>query len=77
LSWLLPEFGSALTQAGNLVQAQQVLEAAVNRASELGEARYEAHALVCLLFARMQVDAGQAAAEIRKRFAALLATFTD
>jgi class 3 adenylate cyclase/tetratricopeptide (TPR) repeat protein len=77
LSWLLPDFGAALTQAGRLLDAERVLSEAVQRAVRRGEPRYEAHALVCLLFARMQVDTGRATAEVRERFPALLATFTE
>jgi class 3 adenylate cyclase/tetratricopeptide (TPR) repeat protein len=73
---LLPELGSALTQAGNMLQAEQVLTAAVRRAQERGEAANEAHALVGLLSARLRVDTGAATDEIRDRFGDLHATFS-
>jgi tetratricopeptide (TPR) repeat protein len=76
LGWLLPELGAALTQAGRLSEAEEVLGAAVHRASERGERGYEAHAVVCLLFMRLQVDTGPAAVEIRRRFNDLEETFT-
>ena len=76
LGWLLPELGSALTQAGNLPEAERVLAEAVRRASERGEPVYEAHALVGLLFARLRFEIGPAAHEVRRRFADLVATFT-
>jgi class 3 adenylate cyclase/tetratricopeptide (TPR) repeat protein len=75
LSWLLPELGSALTQAGFLTQAQELLERAVDRAAARGEARYEAHAVVCLLSAQLQLDVGSTSAAVRTRFPALLNTF--
>jgi class 3 adenylate cyclase len=76
LGWLLPELGSALTQAGSLPEAERVLVAAVRRASARGEAGYEAHALVGLLFTRLRFESGQAAQEVRGRFPDLLAIFS-
>jgi class 3 adenylate cyclase/tetratricopeptide (TPR) repeat protein len=76
LGWLLPELGTALTQAGSLPEAETVLAAAVRRAAEQGELGYEAHALVCQLFARLRLDTGAAAQEVHRRFPDLLATFT-
>jgi class 3 adenylate cyclase/tetratricopeptide (TPR) repeat protein len=76
LGWLLPELGTALTQAGRLSEAERVLAPAVKRAAEHGKPSHEAHALVCLLFVRLQVDTGAAALEVRRRFPDLAATFT-
>jgi class 3 adenylate cyclase len=76
LGWLLPELGSALTQAGSLPEAERVLAGAVLRASARGEQVYEAHALVGLLFARLRFESGPAAQEVRRRFPDLLATFS-
>ena len=76
LGWLLPELGDALTQAGRLSEAEEVLGAAVRRASKRGERGYEAHAVVCLLFMRLQADTGPAAVEVRRRFNDLEETFT-
>jgi class 3 adenylate cyclase/tetratricopeptide (TPR) repeat protein len=76
LGWLLPELGTALTQAGRLSEAERVLAPAVKRAAEHGKPSHEAHALVCLLFVRLQVDTGAAALEVRRQFSDLAATFT-
>jgi class 3 adenylate cyclase/tetratricopeptide (TPR) repeat protein len=76
LGWLLPELGTALAQAGSLPEAENVLSAAVRRASEQGEPADEAHALVCLLSARLRLDTGAAAQEVHRRFPDLLATFS-
>jgi class 3 adenylate cyclase/tetratricopeptide (TPR) repeat protein len=75
LGWLLPELGTALIQAGSLAKAEAVLESAVRRASDMAEPGYEAHALVCLLSARLRFEIGSAAAEVRRSFPELLATF--
>jgi ATP/maltotriose-dependent transcriptional regulator MalT len=48
----------------------------VRRAAARGEPSYEAHALVCLLFARLRIEPGPAAQEVRRRFPDLLETFT-
>ena len=77
LGWLLPELGSALTQAGSLPEAERVLSAAVTRASARGEAVHEAHTLVGLLFTRLRLDTGPAAREVHRRFPDLLATFSE
>ena len=76
LGSLLPELGSALTQAGRLPDAERVLSAAVHRASERGEPSHEAHAVVALLSARLRVDTGDATEEICDRFSDLRATFS-
>jgi class 3 adenylate cyclase/tetratricopeptide (TPR) repeat protein len=76
LGELLPELGSALTHAGRLPEAERILTAAVRRASEHGQPGFEAHALVGLLSARLRVETGPAAHEVRNRFADLLATFS-
>jgi class 3 adenylate cyclase/tetratricopeptide (TPR) repeat protein len=76
LGSLLPELGSALTQAGSLPEAERVLAEAVRRASDRGEPVHEAHSLVGLLFARLRVESGQAAYEVRRRFPDLLETFS-
>jgi class 3 adenylate cyclase/tetratricopeptide (TPR) repeat protein len=76
LGWLLPELGSALTQAGSLPEAERVLSAAVLRAAERGESVHEAHALVGLLFARLRFEIGPAAQDVRRQFPDLLSTFS-
>jgi len=76
LGSLLPELGSALTQAGRLPEAEQVLTAAVRRAQDRGDSADAAHALVGLLAARLRVDTGAATEEIRERFGDLRAAFS-
>jgi tetratricopeptide (TPR) repeat protein len=76
LGWLLPELGTALTQAGRLTDAERVLEGAVQRAAQQGDPVDEAHARVCLLFARLRLDTGPAAEEVLRRFGELRATFS-
>jgi class 3 adenylate cyclase len=72
---LMPEFGLALTEAGELSDAEQVLGLAVARAAARGDGAAEAHAEVVRLTARLQVDTEAGAGEIRQRFDPLLALF--
>jgi class 3 adenylate cyclase/tetratricopeptide (TPR) repeat protein len=72
---LMPELGAALTESGRLAEAQSLLEMATARAPARGDRIAEAHALIALLFARLQVDTGAAAREVRDRFDELRLTF--
>jgi tetratricopeptide (TPR) repeat protein len=72
---LTPELGLALTEAGKLSEAEQVLDAAVTQATARGGGATQAHAEVVRLFARLQVDTEAGAGEIRRRFDPLLALF--
>lgn len=74
-SALLPELGTALTDAGRLPEAELVLDRAVAEASAHRRAAAEAHALVAWLFVRLQVDTEAGARGVRERFDALLSTF--
>jgi tetratricopeptide (TPR) repeat protein len=75
LDALSSELGGALTEAGQLAEAEAVLDAAATRAAARGDVVAEAHALVRRLFVRLQVDTGAAAREARERFDSLLDTF--
>jgi class 3 adenylate cyclase/tetratricopeptide (TPR) repeat protein len=75
LDTLSSELGGALTEAGQLAEAEAVLDTAATRAAARGDAVAEGHALVRRLFVRLQVDTGPAAREARERFDSLLATF--
>jgi class 3 adenylate cyclase/tetratricopeptide (TPR) repeat protein len=72
---LMPEFGLALTEAGKLSEAEQVLDVAVTDAAARGDKLAEAHAEVVRLSARLQVDTEAGAGEIREQFDPLLALF--
>ena len=72
---LWPELGTALTEAGRLPDAERILDAAVAEASARGDATGEAHAVVALLFVRLQVDTDAAARQVRDRFEGLVETF--
>jgi len=74
---LLPELGGALTEAGRLAEACELLDAAVAEAGDRGDPVAEAHAWVIRLFARLQVDTDEAARELRDRFGSLRATFEE
>jgi hypothetical protein len=72
---LTPELGSALSEAGRLSDARRVLREAVVAGAGRGDRVAEAHALVCELLARLQVETQDAAHEALARFDALRATF--
>jgi class 3 adenylate cyclase/tetratricopeptide (TPR) repeat protein len=72
---LCPELGTALTEAGELREAEQVLDAAVAAAVALGDPLAEAHAVVVRLFGRLQVDTEASTHEVRERFDSLLEVF--
>jgi class 3 adenylate cyclase/tetratricopeptide (TPR) repeat protein len=72
---LLPSLGAALTEAGRLSDADQVLEAAVGCSRVNDDQRLEAHAVVEQLFLRIQVDTEQAMTEARAVGERLRATF--
>jgi class 3 adenylate cyclase/tetratricopeptide (TPR) repeat protein len=72
---LSPELGTALTEAGELREAERVLDAAVGAAVALGDPLAEAHAVVVRLFGRLQVDTETSAREVRERFDPLLDVF--
>jgi gamma-glutamyltranspeptidase len=74
---LLPELGAALTEAGRLTEAAELLDEAVAEAADRGDPVAEAHTRVIRLFARLQVDTEDAAREVRERFESLLATFEE
>jgi class 3 adenylate cyclase/tetratricopeptide (TPR) repeat protein len=77
LGFLMPELGTALTEAGRLSDADRVLDAAVEVATRRGDHRAEAHARVAQLFLRLQVDTEAGAKDVRRRFDPLLTTFTQ
>jgi predicted ATPase/class 3 adenylate cyclase len=62
---LLPSLGAALTEAGRLSEADQVLVAAIDCARVNDDERLEAHAVVEQLFLRIQVDTEKAMTEAR------------
>ena len=72
---LMPELGTALTEAGQLPEAERILDTAVGEAASRSNARAEAHATVARLFVLLQVDTEAGAREVRERFDSLLATF--
>jgi predicted ATPase/class 3 adenylate cyclase len=72
---LLPSLGAALTEAGRLSEADQVLEAAVDCARTNDDQRLEAHAVVERLFLRIQVDTEKAMTETRELGERLQVTF--
>ena len=72
---LLPELGSALTDAGRLAEAEGALDTAVDEASRRGDDRAMAHATVARLFLRLQVDTELATREVRGGFESLRETF--
>jgi tetratricopeptide (TPR) repeat protein len=72
---LLPELGSALTDAGRLAEAERVLDTSVAEASRRDDERAVAHATVARLFLRLQVDTELATGEVRERFELLRETF--
>jgi class 3 adenylate cyclase/tetratricopeptide (TPR) repeat protein len=72
---LLPSLGAALTEAGRLSEADQVLEAAVDCSRVNDDERLEAHAIVERLFLRIQVDTEKAMTEARELGERLRATF--
>jgi tetratricopeptide (TPR) repeat protein len=63
---LLPCLGAALTEAGRLVEADRVLQEAVDCARLHGDDRLEGHAVVEQLFLRIQVDTEKAIAQARE-----------
>jgi predicted ATPase/class 3 adenylate cyclase len=63
---LLPSLGAALTEAGRLSEADQVLVAAIDCARVNEDERLEAHAVVEQLFLRIQVDTEKAITEARE-----------
>jgi class 3 adenylate cyclase/tetratricopeptide (TPR) repeat protein len=63
---LLPSLGAALTEAGRLSEADQVLVAAIDCARVNEDERLEAHAIVEQLFLRIQVDTEKAVTEARE-----------
>jgi class 3 adenylate cyclase/predicted ATPase len=63
---LLPSLGAALTEAGRLSEADQVLLAAVDCSRVNDDERLEAHAIVERLFLRIQVDTEKAITEARE-----------
>jgi class 3 adenylate cyclase/tetratricopeptide (TPR) repeat protein len=75
LAALMPELGTALTEAGRLPEAGRVLDSAVARAAARNDVAGEAHALVARLFARLQVDTEAGAREVGERFDSLRTTF--
>ena len=72
---LLPSLGAALTEAGRLSEADQVLVSAVDCARVNDDERLEAHAVVEQLFLRIQVDTEKAMTEARELGERLLETF--
>jgi class 3 adenylate cyclase/tetratricopeptide (TPR) repeat protein len=62
---LLGSLGAALTEAGRLTEADQILQEAVGSARRLADQRLEAHALVGQLFLRIQLDPQPAVTEAR------------
>src|SRR5215216_6150464 len=72
---LLPSLGAALTEAGRLSEADQVLEAAVDCSRVNDDERLEAHAIVERLFLRIQVDTEKAMTEARELGERLRETF--
>jgi class 3 adenylate cyclase/tetratricopeptide (TPR) repeat protein len=74
---VLPQLGAALTEAGRLSEAGELLDAAVAEAAGRADAVAEARARVASLFVRLQVDTDEGAREARARFDSLLATFEE
>jgi predicted ATPase/class 3 adenylate cyclase len=72
---LLPSLGAALTEAGRLSEADQVLVAAIDCARVNEDERLEAHAVVEQLFLRIQVDTEKAITEARQLGERLQASF--
>jgi class 3 adenylate cyclase/tetratricopeptide (TPR) repeat protein len=72
---VLTGLGAALMEAGRLDQADRALEDAGRIAMATGDARLAAHAQVQRLQLGLQVDIGQAAAEVGEVLPELLATF--
>lgn len=72
---LMPEFGLALTEAGELSEAERILDVAVTQAATRADEVAKAHAEVVRLTARLQVDTEAGASEIRQQFDPLLALF--
>jgi predicted ATPase/class 3 adenylate cyclase/predicted Ser/Thr protein kinase len=68
---LLSELGLALTEAGRLAQAEEVLEEAQQRARLAGDEHLEAQALLHRLALRLQTQTDAAVEEIRRSGAAL------
>jgi predicted ATPase/class 3 adenylate cyclase len=74
---LLPCLGAALTEAGRLSEADQVLQEAVDCARLHGDDRLEGHAVVEQLFLRIQVDTEKAIAQAREVHERVRAVFED
>jgi predicted ATPase/class 3 adenylate cyclase len=74
---LLPELGEALTEAGRLSQAADVLAEARRLAGAAGNWRLEARAHIEELVLRLQVEAGRAMAEARRAGVRARRTFED
>jgi class 3 adenylate cyclase/tetratricopeptide (TPR) repeat protein len=72
---VLAGLGAALMEAGRLDQADRALEGAGRIAMATGDARLAAHARVQRLQLGLQVDIGQATAEVGEVLPELLATF--
>jgi predicted ATPase/class 3 adenylate cyclase len=64
---LLACLGAALTEAGRMVEADRVLEEAVDCARRHADERLEGHAVVEQLFLQIQVDTQHAVTEIREQ----------
>jgi class 3 adenylate cyclase/tetratricopeptide (TPR) repeat protein len=74
---LLACLGAALTEAGRLVEADRILQEAVDCARLHRDERLEGHALVEQLFLRIQVDTQQAVTEIRELGERVRVVFQD
>lgn len=71
---LMPELGSALTEAGRLAEAEGLLDSAVEIAARRGDALAQAHATVAQLALRLQVDTEAGTHDVREGFEPLLET---
>ncbi len=73
---LVAELGVALTEAGQLAEAEALLEGSIEQAAARGDSSAQAHAAAVRLYSRLMVDTGsRTREEIRSRFDWLLATF--
>ena len=71
---LMPELGSALTEAGRLADAESLLDSAVEIAARRDDALAQAHATVAQLGLRLQVDTEAGTHQLRERFEPLVET---
>jgi class 3 adenylate cyclase/tetratricopeptide (TPR) repeat protein len=74
---LLAGLGAALTEAGRLIEADRILQEAVDCARLHGDDRLEGHAVVEQLFLRIQVDTQHAVTEIREQGERVRGIFQD